>query len=177
MVANTYTKEMLVTTYLEMTSPHQFKPALLNPPNVQIKKMQDADVRFYRYLYREVGEKWFWRDRLLMTNTELRHELEKSTTHVYVLYVSGNPAGYIELSNNTGTVEVAYFGLREAFHGQGLGKYLLSYGVQVAWEELGAHRIWLHTCNLDSPYALTNYQKRGFNVYLRKSEPMPERYQ
>ena len=36
---------------------------------------------------------------------------------------------------------------------------------------LGASRVWLHTCNLDSPKGLKNYVARGFEVY--KVERMP----
>ncbi len=58
----------------------------------------------------------------------------------------------------------------------GLGKYLLSYGITRAWEA-DIQRVWLHTCNLDSPYALDNYRKRGFEVYDVQQQPMPTRYQ
>ncbi|MBA3872529.1 MAG: N-acetyltransferase, partial [Anaerolineae bacterium] len=51
----------------------------------------------------------------------------------------------------------------------------LSYAIHRAWMD-GAKRIWLHTCNLDGPYALDNYIKRGFSVYKTEEEPMPQRY-
>ena len=61
------------------------------------------------------------------------------------------------------------------YMGRGLGKHLLSYGISRAWE-MDADRVWLHTCNLDGPHALANYQKRGFKVFKVEEEPMPERY-
>jgi hypothetical protein len=30
---------------------------------------------------------------------------------------------------------------------------------------MGATRVWLHTCTLDSPVALPNYEARGFVRY------------
>ena len=57
----------------------------------------------------------------------------------------------------------------------GLGKHLLSYGIERAWEA-DIERLWLHTCNLDSPHALDNYLKRGFHIYKMHRQPMPERY-
>ena len=36
-----------------------------------------------------------------------------------------------------------------------------------AWA-LGASRVWLHTCTLDSPNALPNYKARGFDEYRRE---------
>lgn len=175
MVTFSSTSDTLITTYLEMTSPAQAADKFAPRQDAAIEMMNQPDVGFYRFLYRAVGEKWRWRDRLQMSASELHTELSKPTTTVHVLYVDGSPAGYIELAKNGDSVEIAYFGLREEFHGRGLGKYLLSYGVEQAWE-LGAKRVWLHTCNLDGPHALRNYQKRGFKVYMRHSEPMPEVY-
>ena len=70
-----------------------------------------------------------------------------------------------------------YFGLMPPFQGRGLGKHLLSAGVVHAYDD-GAQRIWLHTCTLDGPYALANYQARGFVPYktefdLHRVRPTP----
>ncbi len=177
MVALSKTPDILTTTYLEMTDPSQFNPGYSRAEEVRIQRLERADVGFYRFLYAAVGEKWAWRDRLYLSNKELLEELSRPNVHVYVLYVCGAPAGYIELAKeDDGSVEVVYFGLREEYHGQGLGKHLLSYGVQEAWN-MGARRIWLHTCNLDGPHALNNYLRRGFRVFKREQEPMPAIYQ
>jgi GNAT superfamily N-acetyltransferase len=175
MIASGAAPKSLITTYLEMTNPSQLNAALSHSADVRVARMDSVDLGFYRYLYQSVGEKYCWRDRLVIPTSELRSILSKNTTHVYVLYVSDAPAGYIELNQEGSSTEVAYFGLREAYHGRGLGKFLLSYGVQKAWE-LGAKRVWLHTCNLDGTHALANYQKRGFKVYMEERETMPELY-
>ena len=91
------------------------------------------------------------------------------------MYVQGIPAGYVELAQTGDSTEVAYFGLRPEFHGNGYGKHLLSYGIERAWAD-GAKHIWVHTCNLDGPHALNNYLKRGFKVYEVHEAPMPTRY-
>jgi GNAT superfamily N-acetyltransferase len=177
MVALAQTPDTLTTTYLEMTHPQQLNGTLKTADDVRVEAMQVADTGFYRYLYRSVGEKWRWRDRLLLSDSDLKAELSCPETRVYVLYVSGAPAGYIELAREGESVEIAYFGLREEYHGRGLGKFLLSYGVHKAWMELEARRVWVHTCNLDGPHALSNYRRRGFRVFKEEREPMPERYQ
>ena len=61
--------------------------------------------------------------------------------------VGGDRAGYYELSEDDGGVEVAYFGLLPAFHGQGLGGFLLTHALRRGFEL--APRVWLHTCTLD----------------------------
>ena len=44
----------------------------------------------------------------------------------------------------------------------GLGGWLLTRAVERAWAVEGTRRVWLHTCELDSPAALANYEARGF---------------
>jgi ribosomal protein S18 acetylase RimI-like enzyme len=84
------------------------------------------------------------------------------------MYVSGTPAGYVELETQADdNVEIVHFGLLPRFFGQRLGGYLLSAGVQHAWDQ-GASRVWLHTCSLDGPTAVANYRARGFRVYDEK---------
>ncbi|MCB9452189.1 MAG: GNAT family N-acetyltransferase [Anaerolineaceae bacterium] len=165
----------LVTTYLEMTDPAQFRPAFSVDPAVTVRRAAMPDVMFYRTLYRGVGAAWRWRDRLLMSDAELAAALADPNCEVHVLYVADSPAGYVELVRTGHTVEIAYFGLFPAFLGRGLGKHLLSCGIERAWA-LGAKRVWLHTCNLDAPHALANYLKRGFQVFQIDEQPMPERY-
>ncbi len=168
--------EMLVITYLQMTNRQQFTPAYTERDGVRILPLNIPDVKFYRFLYRSVGESWRWRDRLVMTDAELEAALAQPGTTIHVLYVGGIPAGYVELVNQGQETELAYFGLRPAYQGMGLGKHLLSYGIERAWDA-NIRRLWLHTCNLDSPRALDNYVKRGFQVYKVHRQPMPERYQ
>lgn len=167
--------ETLVITYLEMTRRTAFRPVYLDESDdFTVLRMEMVDVPFYRFLYRTIGESWRWRDRLLLPDDELHRQLSNPAVTVDTLYVQGVPAGYVELVHGKST-ELAYFGLRPAFTGRGLGKHLLSWGVAQAWSG-GAERIWVHTCNLDSPHALDNYLKRGFTVYKVTEEPMPERY-
>ncbi len=166
----------LVTTYLEMRDPSGFAPAFVRAADIEIVLMEMPDLGFYKFLYQSVGEEWAWRARLQLSNAELRAILASPDTQVHVMYVSGSPGGYVELYRHAdASVEIAYFGLRRDYMGRGLGKHLLSYGVARAWE-MGANRVWLHTCNLDGPHALANYQKRGFRIYDVIEEPLPALY-
>lgn len=168
--------DTLIVTHLEMKSRADFRPASVEvDPGVTILRMDKVDLAYYKFLYQAVGEIWRWRDRLVITDEELQAALSEPGCSVHVLYVDGVPAGYIELLAKEGDTEIAYFGLRPAYIGKGLGKYLLSYGVETAWNE-GAKRVWVHTCNLDGPHALDNYLKRGFKVFDVVKTPMPDRY-
>ncbi len=91
---------------------------------------------------------------------------------VDVFYVSGAPVGLMESIREGRETEIIYFGLRESFFGRGLGKHFLSVGVQRIWDS-GAQRVWLHTCNMDGPHAMSNYLKRGFRVFQVDEDPIP----
>ena len=54
------------------------------------------------------------------------------------------------------------------FIGRGHGKALLQDAITKAWE-FGGNRVWLHTCSLDHPQALSNYLARGFRVFKTES--------
>jgi len=166
----------LITYYLHMTDPSQFVPAFTeNTDKLILMPMMQADVRFYKFLYSAVGEALRWRDRIIMPESDLEALLTLPGTSVEVLYADGVPAGYFELVKQGDDTELSYFGLRPQFHGLGYGKYLLSSAIARAWGD-GAKRVWVHTCNLDAPSAIPNYQKRGFVLYDTHEEPMPERY-
>lgn len=170
--------ETLVITYLEMTDREQFRPSFLDAAalvDCQVLPLEQVDLDFYLFLYDTVGRPWRWIDRLKMDRGKLRSQLEGPGVSVDVLYVGGTPAGYIELARVGPHTEVAYFGLRANYFGRGLGKHLLSLGLQRAWDD-GAGRIWVNTCNLDGPYALANYRKRGFRIYMVEEVPMPYEY-
>ena len=71
--------------------------------------------------------------------------------------------GVLRTARRGRSVEVAHFGLLSAFHGRGLGGWLLTVALRRA-QELG-DPVWLHTCTLDGPAALPNYLARGMVPY------------
>lgn len=169
------TPQTLVTYYLHMTTRDAFRPAMIARDDVMITPFSRVDLAYYRFLYEEVGRTLRWRDRLIMPDEALAAALADAS--IRVLYVGGAPAGYVELSapDTDHAIEIAYFGIRPEYYGGGLGKHLLSVGIAQAWDA-GAARVWVHTCNLDHPHALENYQKRGFSIYDTREEPMPALY-
>lgn len=168
----------LITTYLQMLDVAAFKPAFVDEAAhaLAVMPLDVVDVAYYRFLYQAVGEGWRWRDRAVMPDDDLRAALSAEGVRVHVLYMAGAPAGYIELAQTGADVEIVYLGVRAPFMGRGLGKHLLSWGIRAAWQMDGVRRVWVHTCNLDSPHAIENYQRRGFSVYHVETVPMPERY-
>src|ERR1700716_154302 len=88
-----------------------------------------------RFLYTAVGGQWYWLDRLSWDYARWLEHLEPPAIDTWVLHVSGTPAGYMELEEQPDdNVELVYFGLLPRFTAQRLGGYLLSEGVERAWE-------------------------------------------
>jgi ribosomal protein S18 acetylase RimI-like enzyme len=165
----------VTTTYLHLPSREHFRPAFVEDPDLLVLEAREPSVAYYRFLYDAVGRDFVWIDRLPWTDTRYQEYLSRPTTTVLVLYYRGIPAGYIDLdASEDAATEIAYFGLVPAVHGRGFGKHLLSVGVQRAFDD-GAARIWLHTCTLDGPHAIANYQARGFIPYKTtiEDEPVP----
>jgi GNAT superfamily N-acetyltransferase len=155
----------VLRTYLEMDDASALRVVPSPGAHARVERVVDCPPSFFRYLYSEVGRNYHWVDRLPWTDDDARARLASPAVSLHLLSVTGAPAGYFELERHAdASVEIAYFGLLPEFLGRGLGKYLLSQAAEAAWA-LGPTRVWLHTCTLDNPAALPNYQARGFRAY------------
>jgi GNAT superfamily N-acetyltransferase len=158
------TRVEVVRTHLELRALSELRPARLPAEPVALRLHRPIRAAEYRALYTLVGERWLWRDRLVWTDAELDRYLSAPDVHVWSLNVGGATAGYFELQrHHDGTVELMYFGLVESFIGRGLGGWLLTRAVEESFA-IGARRMSLNTCTLDSPRALPNYLARGFTI-------------
>jgi ribosomal protein S18 acetylase RimI-like enzyme len=151
-------------TYLELTSLDRLVAAPCPEAGFRLDTVSDCPPAFYRFLYAEVGRAYHWLDRIAWTDEAIRAHLQRAEISLHVLYGRGAPAGYYELRRcEDASTEIAYFGLLPEFIGRGLGKYLLTCAAREAF--VGAKRVWLHTCTLDDPAALPNYERRGFRPF------------
>ncbi len=161
-----------VVTFLEMSeNPKRHVPA---PHGVRVALMraERPTVGFYRFLFDAVGRDWVWISRRFWSDAELTQVIHDPGIEITVLYVAGVPAGYFELDRRVaGEVEVSFFGLMPDFIGQRLGRFLINAAVDAAWQG-EVSRVWLHTCDLDHPRALSVYQKAGFKPYRQETETL-----
>jgi len=156
----------VTTTYLEMNSPADLRPARSSTTPLNLIRAEIPCPELNRFLYAAVGSRWYWYAHLSWDYARWLSYVDRPEIETWIAYVSGTPAGYFELERQDGgNVELAHFGLLPRFIGQGFGGVLLTAAVNRAWE-IGANRVWVHTCTLDHPQALSNYQARGFRVYL-----------
>jgi GNAT superfamily N-acetyltransferase len=149
---------VIVCTHLEIDDPAALRPAA--PPRlagVQIARIDPPDGEISRWFYVEVGTPHRWVDHLARSEAQWQAWAEGVET--WVTTVAGERAGYYELRLHEGSAEVAYFGLRAAFQGKGLGGFLLTHALRRGFQL--APRVWLHTNTQDGPAALPNYLARG----------------
>jgi GNAT superfamily N-acetyltransferase len=154
----------VIRTYLELTDPADLRPAA--PPrttgDLRIARQDPPDGRTSRWFYEHVGRDYHWTDNLGRTAGEWQAWAARVET--WVATVDGDKAGYYELRpEDEANVELAYFGLLPHAQGYGLGGHLLTHALRRAFEL--APRAWVHTCTLDGPHALPNYQARGLRAF------------
>tara|TARA_B100001093_G_scaffold151297_1_gene144012 strand:+ start:44 stop:631 length:588 start_codon:yes stop_codon:yes gene_type:complete len=163
-------------TYLKMTS----RPVGILPPapdlnsEIELSRVESPSIDFYRHIYAEVGLPWLWYERTEMTDKELLKIISDDRVKIYVLYVNGEAAGFAELdsrqppNNDLRDIHLAYFGLASRYIGRGLGTFFINSILDIAWAN-DIRRIWLRTCSLDHPAALSTYLKAGFVIYGRET--------
>jgi GNAT superfamily N-acetyltransferase len=162
------TRKLVTIYHLEMTDPADLRPARRRPPDTEIRRAEVASPELNRYLYASVGGDWYWRDRLNWTYARWLEWLDRPQLETWVAYLRGTPAGYFELERQyDDSVEIAYFGLLPQFIGLGLGGYMLTRAIERGWE-MDPRRVWVHTCTLDHPGALANYQGRGLRIFKQE---------
>jgi GNAT superfamily N-acetyltransferase len=157
----------VTTTYLEILDPGDHTPKRYADPEFRILECTVKQFSYNRFLYHLVGQGWHWTDKRGWTDGDWQRYAEDENLRTWVAYVAGSPAGYYELQRQAcDDVEIIYFGLASPFIGKGFGGPLLSHAIQSAWD-WGARRVWTHTCSLDHPHALANYQARGMRICRR----------
>ncbi len=181
MIADGYTdlaagKIASVVTYLEMTE----RPAIneMSSTKVELRRIHNADLEWYRAIYRRVGAQWLWFSRLEMTDAQLSEQLARPGNELFVAERSGKEIGMAELdrsgasssaSSDSREVEITSFGLFPESIGKGFGHPFMQQLLKQAWDA-STTRVWLHTCNFDGPAALGFYIKCGFRPYKRAIE-------
>ena len=159
-----------VVTYLEMRAPAPLRPADL-PQGATIRRVEQPDTVWYRDLFDRVGgQDWMWFSRLLMSHAELATIIQDPKVHLYVLDVTGNAEGMLELDfREDGECELAFFGVTSAMTGTTAGRCLMNHAIPAAFQP-GVTRFHVHTCTLDHPRALDFYMRSGFVPTRREVE-------
>lgn len=161
--------EKISRTYLEIKSIDDLNEVEKPIGNYSINLVDPIDFQLNKFFYKQIGQKYFWKDRLEWSNQTWIEYVSDEKISTYVLKDNEDIVGYCELLfyKTKTEVEIAYFGILEDYFGKKLGGYLLSEVIKKAFE-LNINRVWLHTCSLDHKNALKNYLSRGMAIF--KSE-------
>ncbi len=155
----------VIITYLEMREAGELKPKCCNDPKFEIRECVPAQWQINRALYFSVGEAWSWTDKRVWSDEQWREYVESGLLRTFVASYDGVEAGYYELQCPSNLeIEISYFGLLPTFIGRGLGGALLTSAILEAWR-MNPSRVWVHTCTLDHPASLRNYEARGMKIY------------
>jgi len=158
----------LEITYLEMRSPAALVARRSPDPRFAVRETTVKQWELNRFLYAFVGRQWSWTDKLTWTEQQWRAYVEVDSLRTFVAGYDGSLAGYYELQSQGSEIELVYFGLAPHFIGRGFGGALLTSALETAWS-MHPSRVWVHTCTLDHPAAIANYQARGMTIYKTDS--------
>jgi len=161
--------EDIFRKYLEIKSLSYLKKVKKPNENYEIKLVNPIDFQLNKFLYRYIGKKYHWIDRLLWPDKTWIDYVSNSKLSTYVLKDQEELVGYFELiyHQEKKECEIVYFGILEEYFGKKLGGFLLSEAIKKSFK-LDIDRVWLHTCSLDHENALKNYLSRGMTIF--KSE-------
>jgi GNAT superfamily N-acetyltransferase len=157
-----------VVTYLEMRHP----PNPLPQPASSVFSLEawgGRTLEHYRNLFQKIGADWLWFSRLTLDDQALQAKLDAND--LYVLRHDSQDKGMLELDRNAfPDIEITFFGVApDLVGGKGAGAYLMAQALNIAWAH-NPQRLWLHTCTLDHPSAISFYQRQGFKPYKRAIE-------
>ena len=156
--------------YLEIKSIKDLRESKYPGKEYSINLIDKNDFQLNKFLYKQIGKKYQWIDRLEWTNQKWINYVSNKNLSTFVLKNKEDVVGYFEsiIHYNKKEIEIAYFGILEEYFGKKLGGYLLSEAIKKSFL-LGVNRIWLHTCSLDHENALKNYLSRGMTIYKVES--------
>jgi ribosomal protein S18 acetylase RimI-like enzyme len=162
-----------LTIYYERLAPYGRHPSNW-PEGVSICQLGPHDVTDYRQAFKAVGERWLWLSRLEYSDEQLRALLTDPDIEAFTIEQNGAAIGLLEIDfREEGQVEIVYIGLVEAATGSGIGRLLLDHAFLRATAR-HVERVWLHTCQFDSPQAAKFYESHGFKAYKLAVEIMDD---
>jgi GNAT superfamily N-acetyltransferase len=158
-----------VVTSLSMASYPILRPEIAIP-TWSLEHLVKPQPSVYRAIYKNVGADWLWFSRLAMTDDELNEITHSRDVEIYHLQGYSGGEGLLELDfRETGSCELAFFGLSDSLIGGPAGRWLMNRAIERAWAR-PIERFWVHTCTFDHSAALDFYRRSGFEPFSRQVE-------
>jgi GNAT superfamily N-acetyltransferase len=158
-----------IVTSLEMRE--RPKARILPAAPFRLTRWKAPSPEKYRALFRRVGEPWLWFSRLVMADSELIAIIHDPAVEIYAVEDRrGIEIGLLELDfRRAGEAEIGFFGFVPELAGKGHGDWLMAQALTIGWRK-EVTRLWVHTCTLDHPGALSFYRRHGFIAIERAVE-------
>ena len=158
--------EEIFRNFLEIKSLNDLNEVQKPSKKYTLNVIKPKNFQLNKFLYKQVGKKHHWVDRLTWTDQNWMVYISKENVLTYILKHEDDLVGYFELifHEKKLEIEIAYFGILEEYFGKKLGGFLLSEAIKESFI-LEAKRVWVHTCSLDHQNALKNYLSRGMKIY------------
>ena len=162
--------ERISRNFLEIKSLNKLLKVNKPIDSVEINLLIPSDFQLNKFLYKQIGEKYHWTDRLIWTDQDWIKYVSRLDIHTYILKVKHEIAGFFEFiyHKEKFEIEIVYMGLLEEYFGKKLGAYLLSEAIKIS-RTFNIHRTWVHTCSLDHKNALNNYLARGMSIFRNET--------
>lgn len=128
-------------------------------------------VEYFLYLYGAVGAGHEWTDWLDATRPQQEAFVADPKVELFTLMVDGWPGGFFVLdTRQSGTCDLALFGLVPQAAGRGLSPWLLASAIHMGWDRPGVTKLTVNTSTFDHPRALALYQRMGFDPVRRQKK-------
>ncbi|MGT2465960.1 GNAT family N-acetyltransferase [Mesorhizobium atlanticum] len=164
----------LLVTYMEMPAPPQGAPRASPLPGAIVAR-ERLDLSGYLDLYRAVGGPVQWAQRLRMAEAELETLLADDATHIHVLRVDGEPAGFCEFQRGWPAVDrTCAFRPGSGISTTPAGTVPARPGVSARHGRAGPSGFGFTPIRDDHPAAQSVYGRAGFRAYTQRIETFPD---
>ena len=142
--------------------------AKIDPPDVaapdgwQLNKIEQPDLEWYRGLIRLVGQDYLWWSRLAKSDEALAAEIHNPDVVIYALQNGDQDGGILVLDfRDPNKCEIMFFGVAPQLIGTRAARHMMSHAIKTGWSR-PVKMLYLHTCTLDNPKAMSFYRRSGF---------------
>ena len=158
-----------VVTHLEMLPPYRVSSSFEMPHGFSFEPVETVAVADYRHIYNQIGMDWHWVNRRHKNDAELSAIIHKPTTDIFFLKKDDRIIGFTEFNLAPfPDIEIVFVGLTSEYIGIGLGRSMLSASLNYLHSK-NPRRIYIQTCSLDHPNAISMYQRFGFKAFARQN--------
>ena len=165
-----------IVTSLEMRAPPRTEETeeIVRPNGLALVQHKKMNIASYRTVYERVGADWLWFSRLCLADNDLSTIIHHKAVDVFTVDSQQGCSGLLELDyREPRQCELAFFGLAPELIGRGIGRWLMSEALRLAWTH-DIDRLWVHTCTFDHPDALAFYRRAGFIPFRQQVEIMDD---